>query len=668
MRTLVAIWGILILALSLSATSAQADAAITLSDITQETKLLDGWRHFPGQIVSPDEASRRFLEASFVDIPHVWGDAHGEGPYSSYGYGTYVLRLNTPGPAHEYGLRTGKYRAVYRLYAVVQSAQGGKQVYDLGGNGVPGEGAEAGASGRLFQADLPFSEPQFDLVVQVSNHIFPHAGFLWAPSIGPAKDIKDMQGTRVAGAFIFSGILGAMGVVCMFLALWHGSGRYYYIGGGLLIVLLVRSLMVDNYIWVLMPSMPLEWALRMEYIGLFLIMPGYYWLVTELYPEEASQELLLAAAALCGISLFVAFFAPIPAMFKLRDPYITLSVLMLFALLLVFWRARKNERDGATWALWGVLVAGCGAALDIYFYIPGPRTNVEAVPFAALAFTCVLLILFTVRYRKEQEERLFLATCLEKANVELKAHADNLDIAQAEAATALDMKNSFLSNISREVQTPLKAITEFSETLLSPAGGSLREDERAKYLNIIRDNGLNLARLMEDIISVSDLETGHFTVTPQAVDPRAVIDTALGFVEPVAHAKHLLIDVRCERIEMMIDRRLMRQALTKILSNAVKFSPNNGVVTVRGSKAGKDFVFTIMDTGPGMEASQIPVALSLFGRTGGREDAAIGLGLPLVARFMDLLGGGIQIDSIPDLGTTVTLSFPMKPKMQADDR
>ncbi len=628
------------------------------------TKLADGWRVIAGQVRAPEKAATFYGDAAPVSLPHIWHDDFGGGPDGSMGAATYVRRISLAEPASRYGLKTGKQRTVYHLYAVVPTDGEGAsaRVYDLGGNGHPGDHAEAGASGRLFYVELPFDDTDFYLVVQVSNHIFPKAGFLWEPKIGPKDVLSGVHGVQVAASFTATGFFFAVGFITMLLSAWHTTGRYYYIGGGMLIVMAVRTLLVDNYIWVMWPGLHLEWALRAEYVGLLSLAPAYYWLVNELYPKESSRLLVLALWALCGLAIGVALVAPLPVMFRMRDPYLLIAFLVLAKILYVFWVAKGKGRPGARWALWGSVVAAVGVALDTYFYIPVPRTSFETVPFTALVFTFVLMGLFTVRYRQEQEEKAFLAECLERANVELQERAEMLDLAQGEAAAALDLKNSFLSNLSNEIQTPLRTIVSFTDRLTDPGKGGIGGEESKEYLRLIRSNSANLSKLMEDVLSVADLETGRFEVSPQATDPKDIADDVLTFVESVAHEKHILIDLKCDHAIMTIDQRLMRQALIKIVSNAVKFSPVNGVVTVRGSTAGSDFVFTVMDTGPGMEASEIPVAMSLLGVTEKGRGKGLGLGLPLVARFMKLMGGGMQIDSIPDLGTTVTLSFPIAPR------
>ncbi len=635
----------------------------TAQNISDWEPVADGWMFYPGRLIDPAAAVHMPGGGETVSLPHIWSDMPDGGPDGSYGVATYVRQIPPDAGNRHMGMRAGKIRAVYHYYAVTLDESGGTSIYDLGGNGDPGLARESSASGRVFVLDLPRDYNELYLVVTVSNHIYSAAGFLWPPKLAPMAEVRADQGSRIAAYFGFAGLLVAVGVVLSVLSLWHPGSAYYYIGGGLLVVLASRVLIVNNYIWVLLPGLPLEIALRFEYIGLFLIMPGFYWLTLKLYPSEASKTAALVIGIIASLSVLVALAAPLPVMFTLRDPYILISLVGFLLILQVFIRAVRHHRNGAKLALGGVGLAGVGAALDIYTYIPVPITSLETIPFAGLAFTAVLLSLFTVRYRNEQEEKVILARSIELANEELRAHAKRVEAAQAEAAAALDMKNSFLSNISHEVQTPLKAIVNFADRLIEEPRGASSEAKRLDFLKLIRSNGNNLAHLMEDVLNVADLEIGRFTVSPAIVEASRVCEAAVAIIEPVATEKQLLVDIRCNKAQMLIDDRLMRQALIKILSNAVKYSPVNGVVTVRGSLAEDDYVLTVMDTGPGMAAADIPVALSLFGPsnevTG--KPSGTGLGLPLVARFMELLGGDIKIDSIPELGTTVTLSFPMNP-------
>jgi signal transduction histidine kinase len=176
--------------------------------------------------------------------------------------------------------------------------------------------------------------------------------------------------------------------------------------------------------------------------------------------------------------------------------------------------------------------------------------------------------------------------------------------------------------------------------------------------------------LMSDILSVSDLEAGRFEVACETFVPADVADMAIGLIAPAAREKHIFLDTDCEAVEVVGDVRIMRQALIKVLSTAVKDSPENGVVTLRGTLIDDNFVLRVTDTGAGMTEVEIHTAMTGFGRSGDAYKAApkgggLGVGLPLVNRLLSLAGGRMQIESFADVGTTVVLSFPVGHPLRA---
>nr|WP_281500779.1 sensor histidine kinase [Kordiimonas marina] len=466
----------------------------------------------------------------------------------------------------------------------------------------------------------------------------------------------------------YVGFLLAVSLYTMLLAFWHAGESYYYVSFVMLATMAFRYLMTDGIIWIFFPDMAFTTLLRLEYITSFMVVPGYYALAYGLFPKESSRLLLVFLVALGAAGCAMALWAPTPVMFAFRNPYFSLGAVTMVIVLATFLKARLNKRDGASIALAGHVAIMISVALDTLLYAHGRPSGAEHVPLASLLFAFLLMWLFTLRYRKERTERRALSSQLRVANEALNVRAGALDKAQGDATAALAMKASFLANISHEIRTPLNAIIGFADLLLTQSHAPADVEKQREYLRLIHNNGQHLLTLMTDILSVSDLEAGRFEITCTETDPCDVTDMCVGFVAPTALEKQLFVDVQCESAEMKADERLMRQAIIKVLSNAVKYSPANGVVTVRGRVVGKDYILSVIDTGPGIDKKDMPAALELFGRvedTYTKKDSGMGLGLPLVSRFMALLGGRMDIDSIVGVGTTVTLTFPLVPPAPA---
>lgn len=231
-----------------------------------------------------------------------------------------------------------------------------------------------------------------------------------------------------------------------------------------------------------------------------------------------------------------------------------------------------------------------------------------------------------------------------------------------ELESANSAKSAFLASTSHEIRTPLNAILGFSELISLELYGKVEGEKNKEYLALIRESGEHLLSIINDILDISKLEAGRFDIYAEKVDPAAAIEASRKFVQSVAQEKNIAIDISCTDAVLYCDERIMRQVMINILSNAVKFTPSGGRISIKGSTKGDYYSVAIRDTGVGMTEKQLATALSLFGQVQGeyaKSHTGTGLGLPLVSRFMELLGGRFDISSSPGAGTTVRLAFPL---------
>lgn len=231
-----------------------------------------------------------------------------------------------------------------------------------------------------------------------------------------------------------------------------------------------------------------------------------------------------------------------------------------------------------------------------------------------------------------------------------------------ELARANKAKSAFLASTSHEIRTPLNSIIGFTELISLELYGKVEGEKNKEYLQLIRESGEHLLSIINDILDISKLEAERFEVYGEQVDPRAVAQAACKLVSTAARERDITLEIDCLPGDVLSDERIMRQVLINLLSNAVKFTPAKGKVAVRGKIKGHYYSICVEDTGVGMTEEQIAVGLSLFGQIDDsmtRAHKGTGLGLPLVTRFMDLLQGTFEIKSVPGVGTTVTVGFPL---------
>lgn len=224
-------------------------------------------------------------------------------------------------------------------------------------------------------------------------------------------------------------------------------------------------------------------------------------------------------------------------------------------------------------------------------------------------------------------------------------------------------KTTFLASMSHEVRTPLNSILGFSELLSLEMFGKIEGDKNKEYLQLIRNSGEHLLTIINDILDISKLDAGKFEIYREQVNPNDIILDSIRMVEPSAEERGITITNQCEPALLYSDERIIRQIMINILSNAIKFTPRKGSVHVQAESISENYQVLITDNGVGMSQKEIQIALSTFGQV--KNDVAkssrgTGLGLPIVIRFMELLGGTITITSNPGKGTSVTLTFPLQ--------
>ena len=299
----------------------------------------------------------------------------------------------------------------------------------------------------------------------------------------------------------------------------------------------------------------------------------------------------------------------------------------------------------------------------------------SAADFALLGGLCcgVLLYFVVIANRLQrfalagfsfQEEKDALIAELEQAKY-------NSDEARRRAESANLAKSRFLATMSHELRTPLNAILGFSEVMKAELFGPHASPAYRDYANDIHSSGQHLLMLINEILDLSRVEAGRYELKEEAVSLPGIVEECRHLLALRAKNKSIeiieKIDAKLPRI--WADERALRQITLNILSNAIKFTPQGGKVTLEvGHGETKGQYLSIRDTGPGIPESEIPVVLSSFGRGSMAQKNAeegTGLGLPIVRGLVELHGGEFTLKSKVREGTQVIISFPSERVMNA---
>jgi PAS domain S-box-containing protein len=294
------------------------------------------------------------------------------------------------------------------------------------------------------------------------------------------------------------------------------------------------------------------------------------------------------------------------------------------------------------------------------------QSRAELVRDAAGHPVKVAGVIQDVTERKEMEaalgeERAHLAQRVDERTAELRQ-------ANAELRRASRMKDEFLANMSHELRTPLTAILGLAESLQMGSYGRLPE-KPVEILQMIRQSGQHLLALINDILDLSKIEAGKLELQLAPAAAADICQVSLQFVKQAAHKKHIQLTYRHDPLVRLLvaDPRRLKQMLVNLLNNAVKFTPENGAVTleVTGEATRREVCFTVCDNGIGIPLEKQALLFQPFVQVDGslaRQYEGAGLGLALTRRLAELHGGHVSVESAgTGQGSRFSITLPWQP-------
>jgi signal transduction histidine kinase/CheY-like chemotaxis protein/CHASE3 domain sensor protein len=272
---------------------------------------------------------------------------------------------------------------------------------------------------------------------------------------------------------------------------------------------------------------------------------------------------------------------------------------------------------------------------------------------------------------------------------QLRVRGEDIQLKNAELEKANRMKSEFLANMSHELRTPLNAVIGFSGLMKDGLAGDMNA-EQLEYTNDIHVSGRHLLSLINDILDLSKVESGHMPLELSAAEPSHIMTSAVSLMREKAATQRLRLNAVCapDMGSLQLDLRKSKQIVFNLLSNAIKFTPEGGAVTLsmkRVARADVDGVLEAQDTRMFRPAERtLPSFLEIRVEDSGigiapdgilrlfqpfvqidsslsREYEGTGLGLMMVKRLVELHGGGLMLRSTPNAGTTFAVWLPWRP-------
>ena len=249
---------------------------------------------------------------------------------------------------------------------------------------------------------------------------------------------------------------------------------------------------------------------------------------------------------------------------------------------------------------------------------------------------------------------------------QLERHTRELEQAGQHMHELHALKSNFVSTVSHELRTPLTAIRAYTETLLNAGENGIPHQQIQRFLGVINEESQRLARLIESVLDLNRYDSGTVQSTRDKTDLRELLEETVTVLESVAQAGHvrLKLDVDCADTAIEANRDQMRQLVLHLGSNAVKFTPAGGAVSLTLSGDERTMTLTVEDTGIGIPQESLEKVFERFYQVDSslaRRYGGTGLGLSICKSIVDWHAGRITATSEPGRGSCFTVVLPRRP-------
>lgn len=582
------------------------------------------WKFYWKSLRVPSQAPEYF---EYLEFPRLWKNTSWKNkPISSQGYATYELTVLLPKGTEQLGIKVPDAYCSYYLFLNDKL---------ISKNGKPGTTKETSTPYWSNQVKPLFATgDSVRLLLQISNFHHVKGGLIQNPEIGLLHNLLAESDTDHAFDYFLTGCIFMGGFFFLGLYLFgkHDKSILYFS-----LFCLSYSYRITgsrNYtLHSLLPDLNWSFAIHCEYLSLFLAVAWFALYTKHLYPKDAPQRAITTMAVICFLFSAITIVSP-PILFtRLIDPFILIVVFYIGIAAVIYWRAYRNQRVGANYALLstGAIFIIIISIILEYYDITTPFDFILFAGYLTF-FSCQSLIL-TFRF------------------------AYTLKKAKEEAELGLKVKSEFLSTMSHEIRTPLNSVIGMTHFMINE---SPRPDQK-ENLDVLLFSANNLLAIVNDVLDFSTIEEGKILFSNSPLDITVVARNIMAGYKAVAGNGDVEFILDLDKdLPDQISGNLTRisQIIGNLVSNAVKFTQKGHVrlainKVARGEKE-ITLRFSVEDTGIGIPLEKQQMIFERFTQadsSASRGFSGTGLGLAICKRILELQGIELRLKSEPGKGS-----------------
>ncbi len=619
-----------------------------------ETNLDGEWEFYPFEFIDPTLPTSK-LEKQFIQVPGIWNEEMKQGK----GYASFRLQILLPKSIQfPLVLKVMENGTAYRMFL---------NGFEVAANGQIGKTREENIAEHLpLIVPLENYQEKLEVVFQVSNFHYSDGGLWYSIQLGEESKIRKSRESKMLLTMFLCGSISVMAIYHIAVYFFRRKDKSALAFSLFCIAIDFRLLgfneKILNQIFVGDYFLTLN---RIEYLGYYLAVPFFATFQQIVFPNEFRKIFLRIIWFISSMfSIVVVLFDSFIYTHTSFYYHLYVLVFMVYTTYVMV-RAVLNKRDGARIFTFGMFILFSATINDILHSMTIIQTEFMA-PYGLFAFIFIQSVMLSMRFSKGFNMAENLSLELTQLNAELEdkvlQRTSELTKQKEIAEQASLIKDKFVSIVSHDLRSPLLGVSNILD-IIDKKEIVPTEEERSHFLEISRDSIKFSLKMINELLSLSRIETGTIKVMKKKVSLQEITNLFLKELEPQAKLKNIQIQTEIPfTMSINIDLELFPQVVKNLLTNAIKFTESGGNILLKGIASEKESIIEIHDNGVGMSAEDLNLIFEPGAkktRLGTSGEIGSGMGLFICKYIVDAHGGEIQFRSEPGAGTICRIILPL---------